>query len=185
MIVYYYWFCSYNVIDIDECTEGIDGCAQICTDTDGSYTCSCDPGYRLSGDNHGCTGEPLIMNAIASRIFQSMINTTQTLMNAVKIWIAVIIYALIHLDHTYAAAVLAIDFPWITKLAMVIVTQCAYYSSHRDCIITMLNTCKQILMNVLRELTGVSTIVATLMAPMLVGVLLVIELIVTAILAMV
>ena len=111
-----------------------------------------------------------------------MIDTTQTLMNAVKIWIAVIIYALIHLDHTYAAAALAIDFPWITKLATVIVT---CYSSYRDCIITMLNTCKQILMNVLRELTGVSIIVAILMAPMLVGVLLVIELIVTAILAMV
>ena len=45
--------------DIDECSEGIDGCAQICTDMDGNYTCSCDPGYRLGNDDHGCDGEPL------------------------------------------------------------------------------------------------------------------------------
>ena len=70
------------------------------------------------------------MSAIASRIFQSMIDTTQILMNAMKTLIAVIIYAPIHLDHTYAAAMLAIDFPWITKLATVIVTQCACYSSY-------------------------------------------------------
>ena len=47
-----------HVIDIDECSEGIDGCAQICTDMDGNYTCSCDPGYRLASDNHGCDGKP-------------------------------------------------------------------------------------------------------------------------------
>ena len=49
----------YYTIDIDECSEGIDGCAQICTDMDGNYTCSCDPGYRLGSDDHGCDGEPL------------------------------------------------------------------------------------------------------------------------------
>jgi hypothetical protein len=103
-------------------------------------------------------------------------------MNAVKMWMAVIMYALIHLDHTYAIAVLAIDFPWITKLAMVnlIVAQSVVkdlYISHAQY--------KQMLMNVLREFTDVSTIVATLMVPMRVVVLLVIVLIVMAILAMV
>ena len=43
-------------IDIDECIEDIDDCAQICTDTDGSYTCSCRPGYRLASDDHQCDG---------------------------------------------------------------------------------------------------------------------------------
>lgn len=43
-------------IDIDECAEGTDGCTQTCTDTKGSYVCSCDTGYRLANDSHGCDG---------------------------------------------------------------------------------------------------------------------------------
>ena len=45
------------MLDIDECTEDIDGCIQTCTDTDGSYTCSCDVGYDLAKDGHGCDGD--------------------------------------------------------------------------------------------------------------------------------
>ena len=44
-------------IDINECAEDTDGCAQTCTDTDGSYTCFCDVGYQLANDGHGCDGE--------------------------------------------------------------------------------------------------------------------------------
>ena len=43
--------------DIDECAEDRDGCAQTCTDTDGSYVCSCTTGYRLANDSLGCDGE--------------------------------------------------------------------------------------------------------------------------------
>ena len=42
--------------DIDECIDGAHGCAQTCTDTDGNYTCSCDVGYNLANDQHGCDG---------------------------------------------------------------------------------------------------------------------------------
>lgn len=42
------------VTDIDECTRGIDGCNQTCTNEIGSYSCSCGSGYRLSFDRHGC-----------------------------------------------------------------------------------------------------------------------------------
>lgn len=42
--------------DIDECAEDIDRCAQNCTDTDGSYVCSCGIGYRLASDSRGCNG---------------------------------------------------------------------------------------------------------------------------------
>ena len=45
--------------DIDECEEGIDGCAQNCTDTDGSYNCSCGSGYNLAINQHGCDGQPI------------------------------------------------------------------------------------------------------------------------------
>ena len=40
--------------DIDECSEGISGCDQLCSNTLGSYTCSCYSGYELDTDNHTC-----------------------------------------------------------------------------------------------------------------------------------
>ena len=43
------------LLDIDECSEGVSGCSQICVNTIGSYTCSCQNGYKLSNDNHTCT----------------------------------------------------------------------------------------------------------------------------------
>ena len=46
----------YTHADIDECAEGMDGCTHTCTDTKGSYVCSCDTGYRLANDSHGCNG---------------------------------------------------------------------------------------------------------------------------------
>ena len=42
------------LLDVDECTDGISGCSQICINTNGSYTCTCDNGYQLSNDNHTC-----------------------------------------------------------------------------------------------------------------------------------
>ena len=47
---------SFCYIDIDECIEGISNCAQNCTDTDGSYTCSCTSGYQLARDGQQCDG---------------------------------------------------------------------------------------------------------------------------------
>ena len=47
-------YCSY--LDINECLEDTDNCAQTCTDTDGSYTCSCDAGYELANDGLQCDG---------------------------------------------------------------------------------------------------------------------------------
>ena len=43
-------------VDVNECAEGIDDCVQICTDTDGSYVCSCAPGYLLTNNSRGCDG---------------------------------------------------------------------------------------------------------------------------------
>ena len=43
-------------VDINECNEETDGCAQNCTNTNGSYTCSCNTGYRLGSDGYSCYG---------------------------------------------------------------------------------------------------------------------------------
>ena len=50
-------YISHYIIDVDECVEGTDTCAQTCTNMDGSYTCPCDPGYRLASDNQQCDGK--------------------------------------------------------------------------------------------------------------------------------
>ena len=49
--MYCWWYFS----DINECSEGTDNCDQRCTNTDGSYTCSCNSGYTLAEDGRSCT----------------------------------------------------------------------------------------------------------------------------------
>ena len=48
------WNCLTFLLDINECSEGISGCNQICSNTLGSYTCACQNGYQLDTDNHTC-----------------------------------------------------------------------------------------------------------------------------------
>ena len=45
---------THQYIDIDECAEDIDGCAQICTNEVGSYFCTCLTGYQLATNEHAC-----------------------------------------------------------------------------------------------------------------------------------
>ena len=42
--------------DTDECSNSNGGCAQNCTNTVGSYICSCNSGYNLNSDQHACNG---------------------------------------------------------------------------------------------------------------------------------
>ena len=44
-------------LDINECNDGVSGCDQLCTNTIGSYNCSCMVGYELADDDHTCNGE--------------------------------------------------------------------------------------------------------------------------------
>lgn len=41
--------------DINEC-NGVNGCQQLCTNTEGSYTCSCSEGFDLAEDGKRCNG---------------------------------------------------------------------------------------------------------------------------------
>ena len=51
----------YCFIDIDECSEDVHNCAQLCSNTAGSFTCSCQSGYRISTDDRQCTGMFIII----------------------------------------------------------------------------------------------------------------------------
>ena len=47
-----------SISDIDECVTGTNGCNQTCTNTIGSYECSCDEGYMINAtDAHACDGK--------------------------------------------------------------------------------------------------------------------------------
>ena len=43
--------------DIDECKKMNGGCQSSCTNTPGSFRCSCDQGYRLLDDGLNCEGK--------------------------------------------------------------------------------------------------------------------------------
>ena len=47
------------VVDIDECSEGVNQCSEnsTCTNTIGSYQCFCFSGYRDEGMGYVCTGK--------------------------------------------------------------------------------------------------------------------------------
>ena len=48
--------CSPIILDIDECSDGSNNCAQNCINTAGSYRCNCNSGYTLATDGSSCTG---------------------------------------------------------------------------------------------------------------------------------
>ena len=47
---------SYKSTDIDECSLNATLCGQLCTNTDGGYTCSCENGYQLIDGSSECEG---------------------------------------------------------------------------------------------------------------------------------
>ena len=49
--------CIIITSDIDECAEDSDGCAHICVNEVGGYSCSCHSGYQLASDGRGCAEE--------------------------------------------------------------------------------------------------------------------------------
>ena len=45
------------ITDVDECSEDTDGCSQTCSNTYGSFMCSCGSGFTLANDSLGCNGK--------------------------------------------------------------------------------------------------------------------------------
>ena len=47
---------------MNECAEGSHNCSQYCSNTAGSYECSCRDGYQLDDDGRSCNGIIFIAN---------------------------------------------------------------------------------------------------------------------------
>ena len=54
---YIYSTCMLFSIDFDECGVNNGGCEQICTNTIGSFNCTCNAGFELAYDRRTCNGE--------------------------------------------------------------------------------------------------------------------------------
>ena len=51
------WVILYTDANVNECATNNGGCAHICTDTEGSFICSCNSGFELANNGLGCNGE--------------------------------------------------------------------------------------------------------------------------------
>ena len=67
--------------DINECTEGTDNCQQTCTNTDGSFTCDCDTGFRLATDGHNCNGQSVLSHTGELTLWHNPVPNTYTDIN--------------------------------------------------------------------------------------------------------
>ena len=54
LLIIWNYVCS--LADINECLTDNGGCEQICNNTEGSFSCSCDSGYNLDSNRLNCTG---------------------------------------------------------------------------------------------------------------------------------
>ena len=63
-------------LDVDECSSGRHNCSTkaVCTNTEGSYNCTCKEGY--TGDGRNCSGELMDVNLFL-KIQDSSCNVTQ------------------------------------------------------------------------------------------------------------
>ena len=62
---YIYSTALYFLSDIDECAEGKHNCGvnAVCSNTKGSYTCTCGPGYYGNGRNCSKIGVMIVLIA--------------------------------------------------------------------------------------------------------------------------
>ena len=49
-----------SITDVNECATDNGNCGQFCTNTVGSYTCSCNTSYSLNADARTCAGKKII-----------------------------------------------------------------------------------------------------------------------------
>lgn len=47
----------FSILDQNECDTANGGCSQNCMNTEGSFYCTCNSGYKLNADKRQCDGE--------------------------------------------------------------------------------------------------------------------------------
>ena len=50
---------NFSLLDIDECLTDNGGCNQTCTNSEGSFECSCATGFTLAEDSLNCDGKKI------------------------------------------------------------------------------------------------------------------------------
>lgn len=61
--------CVHVLTDINECQMSNGRCETACTNTDGSFECSCDAGFTLALDNFNCEGiHKVISHAVGLQV---------------------------------------------------------------------------------------------------------------------
>ena len=70
--------CSYNIIllDINECDEDSHNCEHNCTNTAGSFACSCNSGYRLDDNGRNCSGRYPAITGLCDVLMVVVANVT-------------------------------------------------------------------------------------------------------------
>ena len=56
------------VLDIDECMAGNGGCEHHCSNSIGSFECSCNDGYGLDANSLNCTSKLMVKDRITVNI---------------------------------------------------------------------------------------------------------------------
>jgi len=72
--------------DVDECAENNGGCSQFatCTNTPGTFNCTCNMGYR--GDGFNCSGEIIVIHGKLNCCENCFVTTVHVYMFAELIW---------------------------------------------------------------------------------------------------
>ena len=58
------------VTEIDECATNNGGCEHDCDNTDGSFFCSCESGYRLDNNSLNCSGTNVLLRILYNNSLQ-------------------------------------------------------------------------------------------------------------------
>ena len=113
------------LIDINECSDGVHICQQVCNNTAGSHHCLCFDGYELNSDGYSCDGEngvarynqnftpiiiyafPCLMAQVSMTSYAFIIILLQMWMNVPLTSMNVIKTVTILLDHTHVSVIQA------------------------------------------------------------------------------
>ena len=100
--LFVYFLALYFPIDINECLDNFGGCSHICANTEGSFYCSCSPGFTLEEDGRNCAGTLPSLLRMLIDLLMSRASSLLVLINCACVycvWICHMFYT--HLIYVY------------------------------------------------------------------------------------